>query len=221
MNYIYLLLFYALLNAPVGAQQAPRDAVRKFVADVTIDPTARLRRWASPPAVSIYNNTSISEVETICNTALDSINTALTSVPFQLSKMAPRSSEAPMRIVICARKDFIDTLKNHGVTPIGARTWGTWKWWDDSHQLTRAVIIISVEQGDENNFSLQLQSALMLALGFKGFSAVPMPSILAQVPEDLSNLPLFDQQLLPFFYQHCQPGFKLYEVLRAFDSQWP
>ncbi len=216
-----LLLLVASQPLLSFSQQPTPEALRKFVEDVASDPKQPTQRWASPGAVTIYNETSNPEPEAACTTILQSINDALAPVPFHFPLMAPRFNEAPFRIVIVERKDFIAAVKKHGVTPIGTRTWGWWKWWNGSNELTRSLVILSVEQGSLELFTEQAHIAIMAALGFSGHSQSPVDSVLGPYRDKPRQaLTEIDLQVLPFFFRYIEPGFKAFEVRRAFDRNW-
>jgi hypothetical protein len=216
-------LFTLALFLPLVAssQQPTKEVLRKFVEDVVIDAKGPVERWASPGAVTVYNETSIPEAEAACTKIIESINEALAPVPFHFPLMAPRFADAPFRIVIVERKDFIAGLKKHGVTPLGTRTWGWWKWRNQSNEVIRSLVILSVEQGSLELFTEQAHIAIMGSLGFSGYSQAPVDSVLGPYRDQpRQTLTETDRQVLPFFFQHIQPGFKAYEVRRAFDRNW-
>lgn len=220
MRAFYPILILLLAGSTL-AQQPSSSALRRFVEDITCRPKHPVQRWAAPVAITVYNETDSPDTEVACNKIVESINAALAPVPFHFPLMAPRSKDAPFRIVIVERKDFITAVKNNGVTPVGTRTWGWWKWWNGTNELTRSLVILSIEQGSMEAFTEEAHIAIMNGLGFCGVSAAPVDSILGPYrKEPRQTLTDIDRQLLPFFFQHCNPGFEAFEVRRAFDRVW-
>jgi hypothetical protein len=218
---LLLLLISINLCFPTFAQPPSTAALRKYVEDVACHSKLPVQRWASPGAITIFNETQRPEPEAVCAEVVSSINAALAPVPFHFPLMAPRFSDAPFRIVIVERKDFIAAVKKNGVTPIGTRTWGWWKWWNASNELTRSLVILSLEQGTLEAFTEQAHIAIMNAIGFRGFSAAPVDSVLGPYrQEPRLKLTEIDMKVLPFFFKHIPPGSEAYEVRRIFDRNW-
>lgn len=150
------------------------------------------------------------------------INAALEPAKFQVSVLQPNSPAAPLKIVYCNRDQFPQTLKKYGAQQVGGRFWAYYRWWDSRYQVERAVAVISVEQGSEAQAKESTLQALMVLLGFGGWSGEVIDSVLGpnrQQPR--TELTDFDKKLLPFFFKNMQPGWEAFQVRRAFDKAWP
>jgi hypothetical protein len=226
MRKLLLAATFAFTTSLFALDKVPGKVTqRKFIEEVAISDiggnSMKVVRWAVSPSVSVFNHTG-APVELVFSHASAQINAALEPVKFQVSVLEPNSTAAPLKIVYCNRDQFPQTLKKYGAQQIGGRFWAYYRWWDSRYQVERAVAVISVEQGSEAQAKESTLRALMILLGFGGWSNEMVDSVLGpnrQQPR--TELTDFDKKLLPFFFKNVQPGWEAFQVRRAFDKAWP
>ena len=219
-----LILFACLPFYCIAQTPAQTAALRKFAEDVCLKKMSgndqRVVRYTTSPAISLYNE-SDPAAKDIFDAAVAEVNEALAPASFALSPSPPRNAEAPIRFVYCTRNQFVQTCKNHHVTPEGTRNWISWFWLDQYHRIERSLVIITFNPAKPEDVARSTRQALMLAIGFGNFTSQPVPSVLSSSSAERAKiLTDYDRSMVSFFYSALQPGQKAFEVRRAFDQYW-
>lgn len=95
-----------------------------------------------------------------------------------------------------------------------------WMWWNEYHQLTRAVIFLCTDRVEGPEAIDTLRRDMVAAIGFPSRSAEVDDCCMSKKSSLLSGLTDIDRKIIHFYYTQVPPGTKPAEFKRIFKEQW-
>ena len=143
-----------LLLVLAGAAHAQdEDRVRRWACQVVLgaefDEAGRKKekiiRWLSPPTLSIHGGDTAARAEVLA--ALAELNACLATTPFGRIKLIEGGSrKAGIIVHLCRQADFSRIAAENGFKPEAENLGMFWSFWDDNRVITRAVVLLAVDQ---------------------------------------------------------------------------
>ncbi|MBW2455681.1 MAG: DUF2927 domain-containing protein [Deltaproteobacteria bacterium] len=178
-------------------------------------------RFARPVTVSVMRGTAAERVHLLQWVPL--LDQQLRAAGSSLTLLADGDGNAAIEVHFVNHAEFDAIGKAKGFPVHGGNFGYFWTFWDDSHRITKAHVLIAKDKLSGAKLRHFTFEELTQSLGLSNDSAVFGDSIFYANGAHGGSAPTLsalDQKLVRFYYRHVAPGSQKPQLEAAFDALW-
>lgn len=224
-----MILGWVLWATLSAAQASERRVVRRHVFSVMMQSeygtTGRRRvvRWATSP--QLYIDGGAEHHREMARQTAQQLSALLTDAAGLAIEEVDEPGRANLRLYFAPLDALPDIAAREGFHYVPGNQGLFWVFWDNRHQIDRAIILIAEDwvQNDEQMTHLLLEE-MTQSLGLMNDSPLFPESIFYETSVAFgtaTRLAALDERLILLLYGHIPPNASACAVRRAFRRHWP